>query len=181
MGAYYGAHPSPRTQAELVLSSRNIIVVSMSMMRKPRGVRYFPLAQVMIIDGRPQVFAAGTYSMNRLEVRFQHGEESFGFSSKPELHEWVENIYKLTTGRSDEIDISTDLTTDGMRSVGEPWKQTVDLVKATFGLAPDGERRGAATFNPDRVARKCTSCSAPLSGIAGRVIRCEYCQSDQQL
>jgi hypothetical protein len=34
---------------------------------------------------------------------------------------------------------------------------------------------------PERVARKCSSCSAPISGIKGQVVCCHYCDSDQQL
>jgi|GEM_PF-1989312 len=182
IGAYHGSRPTVGlTKTELVLTSRNILVVSVNMTGKPKGVRYFPLEQVRVIDGRPQVFASGGLGNNLLEVHFQNGQESFGFSSKTELHDWVENISKLLTRRSDEISTTTDLSTSGVSSGGDQLKDTVDQVRALLGLASGKHRKGITTSNPDRAARKCASCSAPIAGIAGRVVRCEYCQSDQLL
>ena len=185
-GAYHGQRPRiGTTTTELVLTSRNILVVSVTMMGRPKGVRYFPLDQIRVIDGRPQVFAAGGIGRNLLEVHFHHGQESFGFGSRNELHAWVDNVYKLMTGRSDEISTTTDLSTNGGGSVGDQLKDqlkdTLDQFKASLGLASGDDHKGIATSNPDRAAGKCTSCSAPITGITGRVVRCEYCQSHQQL
>lgn len=182
IGAYHGQRPPIGiTKTELVLTSRNILVVLLNMMGRPKGVRYFPLEQVRLIEGRPQVFAAGGYGRNLLEVHFRHGQESFGFSTKNELHAWVDNISKLMTRRSDEISTTTDLSSNGVGSVGDQLRDAFDQLKAPFRLTSGGGRKGIASFNPDRAAGKCTSCSAPIGGIAGRVVRCEYCQSDQQL
>lgn len=179
VGAYHGLRPKVGlTQTELILTSRNIVVVSLTMSAKPKGVRYFPLEQVKVIDGRPQVFEAGAFRPNLLEVHFQNGQESFGFGSRNELHAWADNISKLLTRRSDEISVTTDISTNAVVSVGDHLKDTVDQVKDVFRLT---SHRNRADTIPNRAARKCTSCSAPVSGIAGRVVRCEYCQSDQQL
>ena len=181
-GVWDGARVVMRnTQLELILTSRNLIVVSLSMQRKPKGSHSFPLEHIRVVGGRPQVFATGTYPMNVLEVHFHDGQQSFRFNSKDELRDWVDDIHKLTTGRADELGTATDFSSSGARTSGEPWKQTVDMFKASFGFPPKDDKRPVAVAVPERTARKCTSCSAPISGIVGRVVRCEYCQSDQQL
>lgn len=176
--AYHGSRPTLTTnQTELVLTSRNIIVVSQSPFGRPKGARYFPLDQVKVVGARPQVFSAGGFGSNRLEVHFLNGQESFGFGSRSEVLEWADNISRLITGRADEITTTTDLSSP----VGDPWKETVEQVKASFGLAGRHDRQRGTDSNTTRSARKCTSCSAPIAGTLGSVVRCEYCQSHQQL
>jgi hypothetical protein len=177
VGSYHGRRPPlGLTKTELVLTSQNIVVVSVNMVGKQTGHRFFPLEHVRVIDGRPQVFAQGGFGTYLLEVHFQNGQESFGFASKGELETWAENLTKLLTRRSDEITTAA-VVSPGPASVGDQIKDVASQVTSLF--RPSGKGPAAAT--PARTARRCSSCSAPIAGIAGRVVRCEYCQSDQQL
>jgi len=62
----------------------------------------------------------------------------------------------------------------GAAYAAETLKGTVDTFKHAFGMK-------SGSPNPEKGARKCTSCGASISGVIGRVVRCPYCDSDQQL
>lgn len=161
--AYHGSRPTLTTnQTELVLTSRNIIVVSRAPFGRPKGARYFPLDQVKVVGARPQVFSAGGFGSNRLEVHFLNGQESFGFGSRSEVLEWADNICKLITGRADEITTTTDLS----GPIGDPW-ETVNRSRRPSGLA----RRGASQLRPE-LKRTRSAGSAPPHSTPSRE-RCE--------
>ena len=86
---------------------------------------------------------------------------------------WSENISKLVAGDTDGFRSAKDKAIPGMAYVAGSLKDTFATVRTSFGL-DSGSRSG-------HVAGKCAACGAPLSGNTGDVIRCQYCDSDQQL
>ena len=156
--------------AGLVLTNQNIVLISKGFFRNTKGIRYFPLGQIKNFDGRPQAIASG----QKLEVYFLNGQESFGFESKREVKAWADNISKLLTGSSEDLSSAPGKAIPGAAYAAETLKGTVDTFKHAFGMK-------SGSPNPEKCARKCTSCGASISGVIGRVVRCPYCDSDQQL
>ncbi|HEX4442070.1 MAG TPA: hypothetical protein VHZ81_00725 [Galbitalea sp.] len=158
-----------RHSDELVLTNLNIILVSKLGRRITRGIQYFPLNQIKNFGESPQAIASG----RTLDVYFTSGQESFGFLSKKEVLAWADNVSKLLTGNSSGFSSGKDMAIPGAAIIAETLKDTVNTFKKSFGLT---------TKNPDpQVAKKCTSCGAPISGVSGQVVRCQYCDSSQQL
>lgn len=159
---------------ELVLTNMHIILVTSSMFGKPKGVRYFPLATIRPANGRPQILITKVNGRHTLQVHFQHGQENFAFSRKSEAVSWLDNIEKILMGTS-YTPRDRDLSIPGASYVAESLKDTIGVFKESFGAKTKGE--------PARepVVRKCASCSAPLSGLARQIVRCQYCDTDQQL
>ena len=156
----------------IVLTNQNIILVSTARSGKAKGTKYFPLNQINVADGHPQIFATSRSGSNHLEIHFQSGEETFAFRRKKELNAWAENIAKLLAG-DDDFSTSKDKAIPGVAYLAGSLKDTFGAVKSSLGLEP--------TAGSDKVAGKCGACGAPLTGRVGAVIRCRYCDSDQQL
>jgi hypothetical protein len=165
--------PLGTSSQTIVLTNRNIILVSIGLMGKPKGARYFPLNQIKIADGHPQIVTTSRTGSNLLEIHFQSGVETFAFRRKKELRAWSENIAKLLAGDTDDFSAARDKAIPGVAYVAGSLKDTFGAVRTSLGL-DSGSRSG-------QVAGKCAACGAPLSGNTGDVVRCQYCDSDQQL
>jgi hypothetical protein len=159
----------------VVLTNRNVIVVSMSTWGNPKGTSYYPLNQIKVADGHPQIVVTSRSGRSVLDIHFQSGVETFAFRNKRDRSTWSESISKLLAGGTD-IGVSAardNKAIPGMAYVAGTLKDTFGAVKTSLGLDL-GSRSGQA-------AGKCAACGAPLSGHTGAVIRCQYCDSDQQL
>lgn len=178
-GAFHGRRPRPGLPKELILTSRNVILVSSNMLGKQTGFRYFPLDQVKVIDGRPQVMMSSSPGFNLLDLYLRNGQETFGFQTKAELRLWVDNISKLLTGRGDEIGEVSERSHTATSQLVDSVKDTVDVFKSSFGLG--SAKAAAAAPAVERFAGKCESCGAPISGIVGRVVKCRFCDSNHQM
>jgi hypothetical protein len=168
-----GSQPLTFNSQELVLTNQNIILITTGAFGKTKGTQYFPLDDIPVIDGIPRVNVVNKTGEHLLEVDFQSGRETFSFQRKKTLRAWADNIAKLRTGSSDDFSTARDRSIPGTAYVAESLKHTIGAFKTSFGLKSDS--------NLEKVARKCASCSAPISGVRGRIVRCEYCDSDQQL
>jgi hypothetical protein len=155
---------------ELVLTNQNIILISKGVFGNSKGSEHFPLREVKNIDDKPQAIASGT----ELEIYFLNRHESFGFRSKRDVNTWAKNISKLLSGDAESIRTTEGMAIPGAAYVAETLKDTLETVKHSFG-------RKSKSSDQEKVATECTSCGAPLSGLAGRIARCQFCDSDQKL
>ena len=160
----------PTYTDDLVLTNQNIILVSKGMLGNTKKVHYFPLSSVKNIDHRPQVIASGL----KLEIYFLDRHEAFTFRTKREVKVWVNNVSDLLNGGAGTLGSDLDKGIPGAAYVAETLKDTLDTFKNTFG-------KKSKRQIDQRVARECTSCVASISGLATRVVRCQFCNSDQQL
>ena len=174
-GAYHRA-PSGRMSSStlaIVLTNRNIILVTSSPRGRPKGVRYFPLNHIIIASDHPRITQTSRGGLNLLEIHFQGGVETFAFRRKKELIAWSDIISKLLSGDTDGFSAASNRAIPGVAAVAGSLKDTFGAVKSSLGLESGSK--------PKPVAGKCTSCGAPVSGKSGGVVRCRYCDSNQQM
>jgi len=163
---------------ELILTNLNIILVNKSQFGKTKGVQYYPLNQIKVFDGKASALLSKQRSgLPQLEIYFMQGQEAFGFESKQEVLKWVSNINQLLVGKVVGIDDSDDMTLPGTAQIVEPLKATIDAFKGAFSLKSETKQE----VSQEVVTGKCTACSAPISGVKGQAVKCQYCGSDQQL
>jgi hypothetical protein len=162
---------------ELILTNLNLVLISKGAFGNIKNVQKFPLHQIKIFDGKAQaVLSEPNYGMPQLDVYFLNGQESFCFGSfsQKDVIQFVNNINKLLTGNENEV---ASKTIPGTEYIAEAIKGTVDVFKDALGIHPKTPTSQA----PEKIAGKCNSCGAPIFGTVGQVVRCQYCNADQQL
>lgn len=161
---------------ELILTDLHIVLVSKGAFGNTKGIQTFPLNQIKIFNGQAQVLLGKTSGgYPQLDVYFLNGQESFGFESKKEAVKWIANINKLITGNEGEVDTSPSIAIPGVEYVAETLKGTMDTFKGALGI------KSKASGMSEKAAKKCSYCGAPISGVKGQAVRCQYCDADQQL
>lgn len=165
---------------ELVLTNRNLILaalVSESLFKKSRYLKHCPLDQLLCTNGLPQVSVSKFRDKHHLLVAFQGENVDLYFPGNPKrtAQRWAEGIRKAALG---------DLASIQTEDVLPPEiADIVDGARGVFG-AFLGTKDKAATGGlkmPETVARKCQGCHAPLTGRAGSVVTCSYCDTKQTL
>lgn len=189
---------------ELVLTNLALIVAHKNIWGKVRNTQRFPLDQVRIANGAPQVIAGRSQNGEpQLHVYFQHGIEAFTlgesdddseagileqlFTSAKEkehrnLHDWQSAISCAVLGIPQHT--QTPANTPTASTSATP----VEAVKSA--VAAGAERVAAAVSSktppppptpavPTHATRKCIGCTAPLSGAQGQKVTCAYCDTEQ--
>ena len=163
----YGGGPSILSMFnnnELVLTTKNLILLKKNMFGQTEETKYFPLTDIKMVDGKPQVRKSNPEHMvYALDVYFISGMESFSFEWENEIDEWVENIVSVVTGVPVHKKSDMEMLQEAMafaESVAEP----IEKIQGLFGIKSDRP-----------VSCKCPSCGAALNGIKGDTIKCPYC------
>ena len=176
---------------ELMLTNLNIICTSKGMFGNTKNIFQYPLSQIKKYNGRPQVIL-GKLSNGTpcLEVYFINGGvESFNFQTgnKKKINQWIEAIGKLVGGGSVELSSSFDDDDDddtlvgAFKEVREQFKEVGSELLGSLGFKPGKKKTSSASQVSERVSKKCVSCSAPLVGNRGQVVKCKYCDTEQIL
>lgn len=165
---------------ELVLTNLNMIYINKGMFGKVKNIQKFPLNQIKVINGQPQVIMAKSLRSSRqqLQIFLKNGQEAFEFqsSSKREISNWINNITKLLTGDTAQtLNSKNIMAIPGAEHVAETVKDTIGAFKDTFGI---GNKNIKSTKS---ITDKCIGCMAPISGIKGQMVRCKYCDTNQTL
>lgn len=112
---------------ELILSNKNLILISKGRLGNTKDTEYFPLNTIKNIDGKSQALASG----QKLEVYFLKGQDSFGFATKKEAKNWANNISTLLNGPA-AFDYDRDRTIPGVAYVADTLKDSLDTFKGAF-------------------------------------------------
>ena len=143
-----GLLPSMFNSNELILTNQNLILLKKNMFGQTEETKYFPLKDIKMANGTPQVRKSNPEHMvHALDVYFNNGVESFRFEWEKDIDEWVNNIIATVTGVPVE-------------SMTEP----IEKIQSVFGIK--SERK---------ISCKCPSCGATLTGTKGDTIKCPYC------
>lgn len=162
---------------ELILTSRNLVLLMRGAFGNNKGTQVFPLNQIKTFQGHAQAIVGKQQKGSpALDVYFENGTEQFGFESKKEAAFWSQKIDEVITGTPAKM-ISPNSSAADM--VTEAMKDTVGVFKDAFGFKSKAEVAAAAAAVP--VAGDCVSCGAPVSGTSGQVIICSYCDTPTQL
>lgn len=174
---------------ELMLTNFNLYCVSKGMFGNTKRTFCWPLNQIKIYNGKPQVLTGklsnGTAT---LDIYFQNGCESFNFQSKNEktINQWKKEIFSILIGDSNlgsDVFEEDDDEIDPDSPIGQVKEAWNDL-KSQFGIKTTNKKKtviSAAQPESIMVNKKCISCSAPLIGKKGQMVHCKYCDTDQTI
>ena len=156
---------------ELLLTSQNIVLTSKGFLGNTKSIQIYPVQQIKVFNGRAQaVLGKQGNGSPQLDVYFFNGQKSFGFEDKKEAAKWVEAINHLITGAADDPLKTANKAIPGAEVIAGALKDTFATFKGVLGSKP-----------PEKVAQKCNTCGASLSGEKKQLVRCPYCDTEQQL
>jgi len=130
-----------------------------------------PINQIKIYEGKPQVIYKEEDDI--IDVYFIDGKKTFEIDGKKDCQKFVSAINELLTGEKLSFEKTSKKSIPGSKFIAERLKGTVDAFKGAFNNTPEPVE--------ERIVAECPSCCASLSGIKGRIVSCEYCNSKHQL
>jgi len=164
---------------ELILTNLNVVLISKNIFNKTKNIQTYPVNQIKVFDGQVQAKLGKQRSgFPQLEIYFINNQEIFGFEQKKEVLNWINHISKLLTGKSANIDADKHVALPGTEYIAETLKSTIDTFKGAFGIKL---KKSDEAVEPIKVTKKCISCRAPISGYKGQTVRCQYCDTEQNL
>lgn len=163
---------------ELILTSQNLVLVKKGMFGNGKGVRVFPLNTIKVFQGQAQAVVGKKDGWAALDVYFDNGTEQFVFEglTKKDATFWSQKINEVVTGAPAKV---MSPSASAAELAAGAMKDTVGAFKDAFGLRSKTELAAAAAAVP--IAGSCARCGAPISGIRGQAVTCDYCDSDTQL
>jgi hypothetical protein len=143
-----------------------------------KNIQAFPVNQIKVFNNQAQIVMSKTRGgYPQIEVYFSNRQENFGFESKKDAANWIEKINRLVIGEDVEINISAKTAIPGTEMLAEALGGTVDAFKNALGF----KSKQSTVESVEKVAKKCNSCGAMVSGKKGQIVRCSYCDADPQL
>jgi len=175
---------SGNTNGELVLTNLNLVyIISKGIFKTTYIPQIYPINQIKVFKGKAQAILGKD---GNLDIHFINGKESFKFSNnetlfsdkkaEKEAGRWVNAINQLITGQVSEDVMSVNPALVGVEVIAGTLKDTFDTFRGSLGV-----KSKSSNEIHTKATKKCSSCGAPISGIKGQIVRCQYCDSDQQL
>ena len=153
-------------KSSLVLTNRNLILLKKNFFGKTTETLRFPLSEVRIVNGVPQVQKGKADFMDRtLDIYFKNGMESFRFEWESDIDEWIPYVAAAVTGEPVKIKSEAEKLAE-FASVVESIEEPIEKIQSLFGIKSERQ-----------VSCKCPSCGATLTGIKGETEQCPYCGS----
>lgn len=179
---------------DLILTNLGIICVNKGFFGNTKNVYRYPLRQIKRYNGKPQaVLGKLSNGEATLDIFMIDGsKESFYFDSltnKRKIGKWISEITKTICGDEDIDDLSDRDSFIDPNSVAGAVVDVVNQVKGagaeilgSLGIKPGFLKSlNGSSATPERVSKKCVSCTAPLVGIRGKAVKCKYCDTVQIL
>lgn len=153
---------------ELVLTQRSLVLdieVDEGLFKKTRRQDYHPLAQLVWDDGHASADAERHFFQWSLELEFKNEDLSirFGHESERQAKLWAEEVRRA----------AREIRRQAQSRRQQDKREAIEARPA----------QGQQTERPraKMVATRCRACHAPLSGYAGSVAQCAYCDTKQTL
>ena len=170
---------------ELILTNLNLVhITSKGVFKTTYTTQRFPINQIKVFNGKAQAILGKN---GNLEIYFLNGQETFRFvnsdtlfsekKAEKEAANWVNAINQLVTGEDVEVSASATTATIGTEMIADALGGTVNAFKGALGF----KSKQSSAESVEKAAKKCTSCGASISGNKGQIIRCPYCDADQQI
>ncbi|MBQ3797889.1 MAG: hypothetical protein II842_16705 [Butyrivibrio sp.] len=168
-----GANPIGLKNNELILTNQALIHVKKDLFGKTKEVIRYPLADICMSQGKPQVLLGkGDNVTGSVDVFLQYETVNFKFEWKTDAEEWIASITETVTG--EKVERKSPFGDMGdfedLMNMAESVTGTVKGLKKAFGIA-----------STEAVACKCPSCGAPLSGVEDEVVICPFCGASTKL
>ncbi len=150
----------------LILTNQCLILIIRSMFHKVKDVQRYPLSDIVVSNGEPQV-KKGKLDIvtSTLDVYFKSGEMRFRFEWDDEIKEWISAITSAITG------VPVSAPQDDMTEFAGEIAAVADSVSHAFGKL----KRTFGIKSTETVSGTCSGCGASLSGHEGETIQCPYC------
>ncbi|MEW4355150.1 hypothetical protein AB1I63_09965 [Streptococcus pneumoniae] len=159
--------------SELILTNLHLIVIQKGFFGQTKAIKKLPLKQLKLLNNQPQALSVKKGSEKQLEVYFRNGHEVFQFQERRDTDKWAKNICKVYQQDFTDLEQLGHSFIPGMDLLADSVKDTIDTFKNSFGIKDKPMEK--------TVSVKCSFCGAPLSGLVGQVIACNYCDMEQQL
>ncbi len=162
----YGDNPFNKNN-DLILTNQALIFIKKDLFGKTKEVVRYPLSDICISNGKPQVIKSMINSVNAsFDVYLTYGVEKFKFDFSSDVEEWVASTIETITGQKVERKTGFEdfAGFDDLVQMADSVANSVNGLKKAFGIKSD-----------EMVACKCSSCGASVSGIIDEVIECPYC------
>jgi len=164
---------------ELVLTNLNLIhITTKGAFKKAYITQQYPINQIK---------QALLGKNGNIDIYFMNGQELFRFwnsdtlfsdkKAEKEAIKWVSAVNQLVTGEDVEINVSAKTAIPGTEMIADALGGTVDAFKGALGF----KSKKSSIESIEKTAKKCSSCGAMVSGKKGQIVRCSYCDADQQL
>ena len=162
---------------EVVLTDRTLILVSTvstGLFSSERYLKRCPLAHVSYSADEPVVMALKRGDSYWLQASFEGESVSLEFPENPkqEAKRWSAAIKHAIEGEYDSINTSPLPP----REIGDLLDNVKGAAKS-LGFKDRSQEKGSSR----RISKKCLGCHAPLAGIKGHIVTCEYCGTKQTL
>ena len=165
---------------ELYLTNFNLILVDRSVFKRQiKNITKHSLDEINIINDVPHVQIKSS-EQEDVAISFSNNIVTLGFDSRREAKQWKNNIVSIITG--DKMQFDNHLPTEilGSEELANALYDTVDLFKGVFNKKEPVVKQQIKS-KVEFVSKNCKGCGAPISGKAGTLIKCDYCDTQQQL
>ena len=127
---------------ELILTNLNIIHISKGMFGKIKKISHFPVNQIKLYNGKPQVIMGKLPNgIKTLDVYFNNGNESFHFktSNTRTINKWINAISNVFVGNDnastfddgiDNEDYDPDSLMGQLKEFGEEFRNELGIKKS---------------------------------------------------
>lgn len=165
---------------DFVLTNLFLVWTSKNLFGNVKNMQQIPLNSIKVYNGKAQILVNKVNGeFPKLTVYCLNGQEVFEFLGKTEdeLKIMANSINQAITKSNDNIyDVKSNAII-GAAAAAEMLKDTVNVFKDAFGVKVKKQDDNVI----EKIAKKCNSCGAPISGIKGHIINCDYCDSNQQI
>ena len=169
-----------RTSAndELLLTTKNIVHIRRGAFGGSKEIIAIPIKAVKTNADRAQVFYGKnpkTYA-TQLQIYLVSGQElafDFIIDGRRNVTKWVNELNKIVTGDSNNI-IYDENKEHGAKGL-------VSGIKEAMGMAGEPELAQRLSSTAARSTQHCMGCGAPITGVVGQMVRCEYCDMELML
>ena len=170
---------------EIMLTNLSFIWTSIGMLGFPKKTYRYPLSQVKMHNGKYQVFQGkhGGNGSSVLEIYLMNGSvEQFKFQtsekeSVKEIQKWIRAFNGTIEGNDDEDEDESGPE----ESVLGVLKELGGGLLESFGFQTKQQSRPQKKPSKEYSVKECSGCGATISGVKGKIVRCQYCGSDQLL
>lgn len=179
---------------DLMLTNLNIVCINKGILGNTKNIFQYPLSQIKRYNGKPQaVLGKLSNGTATLDIFFVDGrKESFYFNSlgnKRKINQWINEIINVVCGDDPLKEsegkasyIEPDSVAGAVLDAANQVKDMGAELLGSLGIKPGFLKSvTGASSEPERVSRKCSSCSAPLVGFKGKAVKCKYCDTVQTL
>ena len=154
---------------DLILTNQALIYVKKDLFGKTKEVIRYPLEDICMSGGKPQVvLGSDSFVKGSVDVFFQYETVNFQFEWKDGAEEWIACITETITGQ--KVERKSPFADMGGLEDLAAIADSVNGIKKAFGIK-----------STEQVACKCSSCGASLSGTEDDVVVSPSCGTSNKM